>query len=49
VERLRQVIVGAHFEANDPVHHFGASGQHDDADIGPATQLAGELQPILAG
>ncbi len=33
VERLGQVVVGAHFEADDAVDLFALGGQHDDRRI----------------
>jgi hypothetical protein len=49
LERLGDVIVGSHVEADDLVDLFAARGEHQDADAvraGIAAQLAADLQPI---
>ena len=49
VERLWQVVIGAHFEADDAVDNLAAAGQHDDPDAKILSQPAGEGQSVLAG
>ena len=48
-ERLRQIIVGAHFEADDAVDLVALGGEHDDRNVRFRTQRAAERQPVLAG
>ena len=49
IERLSDVIVGAHFEANHAVDDFASGGQHHDADIAVFAQTASEGQPVFTG
>src|SRR5690606_17915180 len=49
VERLGQVIVGAHFQADDAVDFFGLGRQHDDGRVVVApTQPTTDGQAIFA-
>ena len=48
MKRLRQIVVGAHLEADDAVHRLAAAGQDDDADVRFLAQLAREREPVLA-
>ena len=47
-ERLGQIIVGAHFEADDAVDFVAFGGEHDDRDVAFGAQRAAERQPVLA-
>ena len=50
VERLRDVVVGAHLEPDDAVDHRRGGRQHDDRDPRVAlAQVAREAQAVLAG
>ena len=50
VERLGQVVVGAHFEADDAVDLVALGGQHDDRrHVAGAAQAAADRQAVLAG
>ncbi|CUX35540.1 conserved hypothetical protein [Agrobacterium fabrum str. J-07] len=50
-EGFRQIVVGAHFEPDDPIHLVIACGQHQHRRglvlAGP--QLSAENQPVIAG
>ena len=49
VERLRQVIVGAHLEADDAIHVFTLRGEHDDRRaVVAAAQAAADRQAVFA-
>ena len=48
VERLRQVIVGAEFQADDAVDIFAARGQHDDRDFALLAQAAQDFEAVDA-
>ena len=49
VERLRQVIVGAHLEADDAIDFLAFRRQHDDRHrFAGAAQSAADGQPVLA-
>ncbi len=48
VERLHDVVVGAHLEADHPVGVLGHRGQHDHRHLGGRAQVAAERQPVLA-
>ena len=50
VERLRQVIVGAHLEADDAIDVLALRGQHDDGRrVARAAQAPAHRQAVLAG
>ena len=49
VERLGQVVVGAHLQADDAVGLVAARGQHDHRDFRLRAQLAAQRQPVVAG
>ena len=49
VERLRQVVVGAHLEPDDAVDVLALRGQHDDRDVlARAAHPAADRQAVLA-
>ena len=50
IERLGQVVVGAHFEADDAVHFVTLGGEHDDGQhftLGPQAPANGKA--VLVG
>ncbi|CAM2169518.1 hypothetical protein BLAT2472_11146 [Burkholderia latens] len=50
VERLRQVIVGAHLETDDSIDILALRGEHDDrCAVVAAAQAAADRQAVLAG
>ena len=49
MERLRQVVVGAHLEADDAVHGLAAAGQDDDSDARFLAERTSKGQSVLAG
>jgi hypothetical protein len=49
LERFRQVIVGAHFQAQDAVQRLVAGSQHDHRQRGRGAQLAAQAQAVVAG
>jgi hypothetical protein len=49
LERFRQVVVGAHFQAEDAVQRLVAGGQHDDRQRRVGAQLAAQGQAVVAG
>jgi hypothetical protein len=49
IERFGDVIVGAHLEADDAVHHVAGGGDHDDSQVVPLAQVARQAQAVLAG
>jgi transposase-like protein len=49
LERLGQVVVGAHLEAEDAVQRLVAGGQHDDRQGRLRAQLAAQGQAVVAG
>jgi hypothetical protein len=50
MKRLRQVIIGAHFEPDDAVNGFAPAGQDDDADARLlVAQRPRQGQTVLAG
>ena len=46
VERLRHVVVGAELEADDRVDVVRAGREHEDRRLGPAADLAADLEPV---
>src|SRR5207249_4707317 len=51
-ERFGDVVISAHFEANDAVGFGGAGGEHDQGRVGGAVfsaQAAADLKAIDAG
>lgn len=48
VERLRNVIVGPHLQAEDPVDVLGLRGEHDDGWPTGLAQAAADGQAVLA-
>jgi hypothetical protein len=48
VKRLRQIVVGAHLQADDAIHGLTAAGEDDDADGRFLAQLPGEREAVLA-
>jgi hypothetical protein len=46
---LRDIIVGAHLEADDAVGLFSDRGQHDDGEATAGPRLAAEREAIPAG
>ena len=48
VERLHDVVVGAHLEPDHPIGVLGHRGQHDHRHLGGRAQMAAERQPVLA-
>ena len=50
IERLRQVVVGAHLETDDAVDVLALGGQHDDGHaVAGGAQAAADREPVLAG
>jgi hypothetical protein len=49
LEGLRQVVVGAHLEAEDAVERLVAGGEHDDRQGRRRAQLAAQGQAVVAG
>ena len=47
VERLAEVVVRAHLEADDPIHLLRARRQHQDRHVGVLAQLAADVEPAL--
>ena len=47
-EWLWQVVVGAHFQADDAIHLVAFGGQHDDRDVRLGAKRAAERKPVLA-
>ena len=48
VERLRDVVVGAHLEADDAVHDLARAGHHDDPEVVALAQVPREREAVLA-
>jgi len=48
-EGLRQVVVGADFEADDPVGLVAPGGEHENRDVGPGADAAEDFEAIDAG
>ena len=48
LERLGDIVVGAHLESDHPVHHVAGRGHHDDADVVALAQEARERDAVLA-
>jgi len=48
-ERLRQVVVGAHLQADDAVDFLGARGEHDDRQARAGAQVAAQREAAVAG
>ena len=48
-ERLGQVVVGAHLQADDAIGFLAARGQHDDRDVGVGAQRAAQREAVVAG
>jgi hypothetical protein len=48
-ERLRDVIVGADFEADDPVDLLAEGGEHDDRNVRARAQRSANLEAALMG
>ena len=46
VKRFRQVVVGAHFQADDAVHIAAARGQHDDRGVAGLAQRAQRFKAV---
>ena len=44
---FRNVVIGAHLQADNPVHSVAAAGHHDDRHVGFRPDLSGELQDRL--
>ena len=50
IERLRQVVVGAHLETDDAVDVLAFCRQHHDGDVFTGgAQAAADREPVLAG
>ena len=49
MEGLGEVIVGPDLEPYHAIDHVAAPGQHDDADVGAAPELARQGEPVLPG
>ena len=49
VERLWQVVVRTHLEADDAVDDFAPPGQDDDPDTRFLTQQAGQCEAVFTG
>jgi len=47
-ERLGEVVVRAHLEADDAIGLLAARGQHDDRRVRLGAQLAAKRQAVLA-
>ena len=47
-ERLGQVVVGAHLQADDAVGLLAARGEHDHRDLGLRAQVAAQRQAVVA-
>ena len=47
-ERLREVIVGPHLQADDAVNFLALSGQHDDRDVRLGAHGAAEREAVFA-
>ena len=48
IERLGQVVVGAHFEAEDTVRLVAPGREHDDRCLGGRPEIAAEVEAVLA-
>ncbi len=48
-ERLGDVVVGTEFETDHPIRLVGGRRQHDDGDLGVATDLLAEGKAVVAG
>ena len=48
-ERLGEVVVRPHFQADDAVGLLAHGGQHQDRDVRAFADLAAELEAVLAG
>src|SRR5207247_6165931 len=46
MERLGQVVVGAHLEADDLVRHLVASSQHDDRHLAQLANLLADGETV---
>ena len=49
IERLRQIVVGAHFQTDDAVDLFAFGGQHDDRNLRVRAQPLADAQAVFAG
>ena len=49
VERLADVVVGAHFQPDDAVDHLARRGDHDDRHLVALAQPAREREAVFAG
>ena len=49
LERLGEIVVGAHFQADDAIDRLAARGQHDHRQVRARAQRAAQLQAVLAG
>jgi hypothetical protein len=47
-KRFRQVIVGADFQADNPIHLVAFGGEHDDGDVRFGAKRAAQRETILA-
>jgi len=48
-EGLHDVVVGAEFEADDPVHLLRTRGHDDDRHVGTGAQLAAHVEAVDVG
>ena len=46
-ERLDDIVIGAHFEAGDPVHFVASASEKDDRNVTDAPQLLQQVPTIL--
>ncbi|MNC14858.1 hypothetical protein D3C75_626500 [compost metagenome] len=47
LERLGDIVIGSHLQADYPVHRIAAAGDQNDPDSAARPQLAGQQQAIL--
>jgi hypothetical protein len=47
-KRLAYIIVGSHFETDDPVRFRSLSGQHQNWNCGVGPQISADGEPIYA-
>ena len=49
LEGLGEIVVGADFEADHPVHRLAARRQHQDRHVGGRAQAAADIEPVAVG
>ena len=48
IERLGQIVVGAHFQADDAIGFLAARGEHDDRNLRAGAHVAAQREPVVA-